>query len=99
MEETKESGTKVASASSQHHPTSAASSHHPSTEQQAQMEGSQAANGAYIKDGATLRRLTGVDLAVTCPSPLTAVGMLGGLERLTAACRGETRRLQVTTSL
>lgn len=41
-----------------------------------------------------LKRLLAVDLPVLCSRPMTAVSMLGGLDRLSAACTGKTRKLQ-----
>ena len=41
-----------------------------------------------------LRKLVGVDLPVLCSSPLTAVGMLGGMDRVETACKGGYRKLQ-----
>ncbi len=41
-----------------------------------------------------LKRVLAVDLPVLCASPMTAVSMLGGLDRLSAACTGKSRKLQ-----
>jgi len=40
-----------------------------------------------------LKRLLAVDLPVLCSSPMTAVSMLGGMDRLGAACTGNARKL------
>jgi hypothetical protein len=48
-----------------------------------------------VEDTSRLPLLHGVNVPVVSSSPLTVVGMLGGLERVAAACRGEARKLEV----